>query len=120
MSSLWSVRSLAFFAFRCGGLASFVVRPSDRSFSGFVLVARFSSAGRAAAFARAWAHRLGVSVVCSSGAPWSVSVPVSLEAGRRHSSRSPLGLCRSVLVAGGGVVGFWRSLRGAGWIRSGP
>jgi hypothetical protein len=115
--SVVSVRSLAFSAFRSGGLVSFVVRPSSRSFSGSVLVARFSGSGAARRFARSWARRLGVSVAVRSG--FSVSVPVALAAGRRPSSRSPFGLGRLVVVRGRGVVGFWLALRSAGWLVSG-
>lgn len=65
-------RSLAFSALRAGSLAGVVLRPSSRSGSGFVLVARFRSAASAGAFARRAAARLGYFVVVRGPA---VSVP---------------------------------------------
>lgn len=62
------------------GCCSWSFRPSERSISGLVVVARFESFPRAAAFARRWAAVLpvlcgGVLVRFRSGA-WAVSVPV--------------------------------------------
>lgn len=60
------------------GCRGWWVRASGRSFSGLVLVAWFSSAGSAAAFARRWSARCGVACrVSRRGGPgWLVSVPV--------------------------------------------
>jgi hypothetical protein len=59
------------------GCVGWLVRPSARSFSGFVLVARFVWFAAASRFAARWAARLGRSVVvrCVPGG-WAVSVPV--------------------------------------------
>lgn len=64
------------------GCVSWLVRPSVRSVSGFVLVAEFGSLSGAAGFARRWAGRLSGCEVSGclvrvSGRGWSVSVPVS-------------------------------------------
>ncbi|MGH2413352.1 MAG: hypothetical protein ACRDEA_06615 [Microcystaceae cyanobacterium] len=62
------------------GCCSWLVRRSERSLSGWVLVARFSSCAGAAGFARRWALRLPVEcrgcVVRRSDLGWLVSVPV--------------------------------------------
>ena len=105
--SLTSARSLAFSAFRAGSLVSLVFRPSSRSFSGAVVVARFACPRCAGLFARRWASRLGVSVAVRGGA---VSVPVAVPSSR------PLWLGRLV-VCSGGLRGFVRSLGSAGVVR---
>ena len=101
-------RSAAWLAFRSGGLSSFVVSVSARSFSGWALRASFSSPAGAARFARAAAVRAGVSVPVRSVGPgcWSVSVPVDVP------SRAPF-VGRSVSAAGG-VRGFAAALPAAG------
>jgi hypothetical protein len=54
-------------------------RPSSRSRTGFVLVATFSTVERAAAFAKRWAARLGVSMFFRRvGEGFTVSVPVNV------------------------------------------
>lgn len=62
------------------GCCSWLVRRSERSLSGWVLVARFSSFAAASRFARRWAGRLPAEcqfcVVRRSDLGWSVSVPV--------------------------------------------
>ena len=104
MSSLTSARFLAFSAFRAGSLVSLLFRPSSRSFSGAVAVARFGCPARAGAFARLWARRLGVAVAVRG---CSVSVPVAVPSSR------PAWLGRLV-VCSGGLRGFLRSLSSAG------
>ena len=70
-------RSVAFSAFRAGGLRAVAVRRSRHAVSGVVLVASFRSLASAGGFARRWAARLGLSVaVRRSGRLWAVSVPV--------------------------------------------
>ncbi len=103
-----SPRSAAWSAFRSGGLSSFVVAGSRRSFSGWALRASFSSPVGAARFARAAARRAGVSVAVRSFGPgcFVVSVPVAVPA------RAPF---VSVSVsAAGGVRGFAAALRRSG------
>jgi hypothetical protein len=102
-SPLFSFRGLAWSAWLCGGLLSVSFRPSSRSFSGAVLVARFRSPAAASRFARRWALRLGVPVfVRRSG----VSVPVS---GPGFPLPGPwFGF--SVPVSGLGLRGFVRAL----------
>lgn len=62
------------------GCCSWLVRRSERSLSGWVLVARFGSFAAASRFAVRWAGRLPVEcrgcVVRRSELGWSVSVPV--------------------------------------------
>jgi hypothetical protein len=101
--SLPGPRSLAFSAFRAGGLRSLVVRRSLRSFSGFVVVASFGSASAAGAFGRRWAGRLGRSVaVRRLGSFFAVSVPCAV------SPRSAA--CCSWVVARLSFVGGLRRL----------
>ncbi len=70
-------------AFRSGGLAGVVVRPSRRSPSGVILVCAFRSVALAGRFAARWAAHLGVACsvrpLARPGRPllWSVSVPVA-------------------------------------------
>jgi len=69
-------------AFRAGGLAGVIVRPSRHATSGVVLVCCFADTSRARSFARRWAARLGRSVVVRPFARpgrllWSVSIPVA-------------------------------------------
>ena len=63
------------------GAASWFVRSSARSLSGFVLVASFASAAAARSFAARWAVRLPAAccgcAVRRCGSLWAVSVPVS-------------------------------------------
>jgi hypothetical protein len=108
---LVSVRSLAFSAFRSGGLVSVLWRPSSRSLSGFVLVARFSRQAPARAFACRWARRLGVSVVVG---PPSSGFAVRVPAPGPGSSRCPS--FGRLVVSSGGLRGFLRSLAGAGLV----
>ena len=80
MSSVPVVSSVAGSAVG-SGCVSWSVRGSERSVSGFVLVAGFSSVSLAGRFASRWASRLsgcGVSgcLVRVSGSRWVVSVPV--------------------------------------------
>lgn len=71
-------RSVAFSAFRAGGLRAVAVRRSRHARSGVVLVASFAALPRAGRFAARWAGRVGRSVVVRrSGSLWAVSVPVS-------------------------------------------
>lgn len=98
-------RSLAFSAFRAGGLRVVVVRPSARSRSGWVLVCSFSSALAASRFARRWSARLRLAVAVRPG--FAVSVPCSAP-----PSRCP-GLCFPVAAVGGLRV-LVRSLAVAG------
>ena len=106
-----SSRSVAFSAFRCGGLRSVLLRPSSRAFSGAALVCSFASPGAAGAFARRWAVRLGVLVfVRRAPGGWSVSVPVA-----RRSSRWPVGV-GLLVVWSGGLRGFCASLGSAGLV----
>jgi len=101
MSSLpVSVRSLSFSALRAGSLFALRVRPSMHSFSGFVLVAAFRRQAAAAAWARRWAARLGLSVaVRLVQGGWAVSVPVS----------GPV-VCRAAFVAGPRSVSAFAAL----------
>ena len=101
-------RSAAWLAFRSGGLSSFVVAVSPRSFSGFALRASFRSPAGAGRFAAAAARRAGVSVRVRSFGPGCVvvSVPVAVP------SRAPY-LSRTVSAAGG-VRGFAAALPVAG------
>lgn len=70
-------------AFRTGGLAGVLVRPSRHAPSGVVLVCAFRSPMRAGAYARRWATRLAVSVVVrpfprpGRELLYAVSVPVA-------------------------------------------
>ena len=105
---LFPPRSLAFSAFRSGGLRGLVFRPSSRSFSHFVAVCSFASRAAAARFARRWAVRLGVSVAVSG---LSVSVPCLPP---RHS-RWPAWVGRPVFF-GGGVRGLVRGLSARGLV----
>ncbi len=105
-NQLFPVRSLAFSAFRSGGLRGLTFRSSSRSFSRFVGVASFSSVAAAARFARRWSVRLGVSVAVSG---LSVSVPCLPP---RHS-RWPSWVGRPVFF-GGGVRGLVAGLSRAG------
>ncbi|MBK8755510.1 MAG: hypothetical protein IPL99_29510 [Candidatus Competibacteraceae bacterium] len=94
------VRSARFaFAPWAGFALGVSFRPSARSLSGFVAVARFSSAAGAARFAASWGRRLPaacrgccVRVVVVSGVPcWLVSVPVApppAPVGRGRASRA--------------------------------
>lgn len=107
--ALFSFRSLAFSAFRAGGLVSVVFRPSSRSFSGWVAVVRFRRRSAAVRFARRWAGRLGVGVAVRGGGLF-VSVPVAAP----RSSR-PAGLGRPV-VAVGGLRALVASLGAAGLV----
>jgi hypothetical protein len=101
-SSLCSVRSVAFSAFRSGGLVSVALRPARWSASVLVLVAGFRSPVGAGVFARRWAARLGRSVVVrQSGRFWSVSVPVA---------GVPSGSWSGLWVRGG-LRGLLRALR---------
>lgn len=101
-------RSAAWAAFRSGGLSSFVVSVSSRSFSGWALRASFSSPAGAARFARVAAVRAGVSVPIRPFGPacFVVSVPVAVP------SRAPF-VGRSV-VWSGGLRGFAAALPAAG------
>lgn len=59
------------------GCSGWLVRPSVRAHSGWVLVASFSSFAGAGRFARRWSGRAGRSVVVRRVAVgWAVSVPV--------------------------------------------
>jgi hypothetical protein len=76
---LWS-------AFRAGGLAGVVLRPSSRSFSGAVLVCAFRSLSAARVFAVRWGPRSGAGVCVVRRSPWRggvwvVSVPVAVVPG---------------------------------------
>lgn len=104
-------RSTAYLAFRSGGLSSFVVTGSSRSFSGWVLRASFASPAGAGRFAAAAARRAGVSVAVRSFGPgcFVVSVPVAVP------SRAPY-VGRSV-VWSGGVRGFAAALPRVGLVR---
>jgi len=99
--SLCSTRSVAFSAFRSGGLVSVALRPARWSPSVLVLVAGFRSQVGAGLFARRWSARLGRPVVVRrSGRFRSVSVPVA---------GIPSGLCFGVWVRGG-LRGLVRAL----------
>jgi len=92
-----SIRHLIFSAFRAGGLRSVLLRSSAHSHSGVVLVAVFGNRSQAAAFARRWSVRLGLSVfVRRHPGGFAVSVPVSLP-----SSRPPSGFGKLLAVRGG-------------------
>lgn len=107
-----SPRSVAWSAFRAGGLMSVLFRSSRRSFSSLVLVCSFGSWWSAASFAALWSRRLGVPTpVCRSGGGWSVSVPVAL-----RSSRYPSG-SGVVVSAAGGLRSLAAGLRSSGlWV----
>lgn len=111
-TNIFFFRSLAWSAYLCGGLEAVLIRPSDRSFSGWVLLARFNRPDGARKFARRWAARLGISVVYRSKI-LEVSVPVL-----RPHDRQP-GLAHPI-VACGGPVGFSRNLNTAGFPRPRP
>lgn len=98
----FSARSLCFSAFRSGGLRGLAFRQSRRSFSGFVVVASFSSPVAAARWARRWAARLGVSVAVRG---LSVSVPCL-----------PVGVPGRAVFAGGGVRGLVGGLAAGGLV----
>lgn len=90
-------------------LVGAVLRPSSRSFSGWVLAVAFSSPRVASSFARAWAGRLGLSCfVRPAPGAWVVSVPVAPPA----AAGAPVVL--PWRGAGGGPAAFWRALAGAG------
>ena len=108
--SLVRPRRAAFSAFRTGSLARLVLRSSRHAPSGVALVASFASPSRAAAFARRWSRRLGVSVRLrrGPGARWfEVSLPVFL--GSSHWP--PV----DVVSPRGGWRPFRRSVLAAGW-----
>ena len=94
-------RSLAFSAFRSGGLRQVVVRPSTHARSGWVVVCVFSSPAVAATFARRHAARLGVAVAVRPGCV--VSVPCAPPPSKFPGLGFPL-------VAVGGLRVFCRSL----------
>ncbi len=96
-----SPRSLAFSAFRSGGLRQVVIRPSTHARSGWVAVCSFSSPAVAARFARRHAARLGVAVAVRPGCV--VSVPCAPPPSRCPGLGFPL-------VAVGGLRVFCRSL----------
>ena len=108
--SAFSLRSLAWSAFRAGTLQSVCLRSSEHAASGLVLVCAFSSPVRAGRFASRWARRLGISVAVRRPwhTTWHVSVPV-----RQASSRHPGGAGQAVLVAGG-LRAFVQALNGSG------
>jgi hypothetical protein len=86
-----------------------LLRPSARSFSGWVLAVSFSSPRVAAAFSRAWAGRLGLPCfVRSAAGAWVVSVPVAPP----PAAAGPVSL--PWRGRGGGPAAFWRALAGAG------
>ena len=117
--SAWSVRCLAFSAFRAGRLRLLCLRPSLHASSGLVLVAGFACPRAAGRFAARWARRLGVSVaVRRSPGLWSVSVPVRLASSRRPPSpvvALPLGsaglrsFLRGLACSGLGCLSGWVS-----------
>lgn len=86
-----------------------VARPSSRSWSGAVFVARFSSPAVAGRFASVWSTRLGLPVFVRSGPgpSWSASVPVPLP-----PLPGPVAL--PWRGPGGGPAAFWRALRALG------
>jgi hypothetical protein len=105
-----SAASVARSAFRAGSLVGFLFRSSVHAPSGVVLVCSFGRPGPAAAFARRWAGRAGVSVpVRRSWGRFDVSVPVARE-GCRHPASAGL-----VCWVSGGVVGFHLALQSSGF-----
>ena len=101
-------RSAAWAAFRSGGLSSFVVSVSSRSFSGWALRAEFRTLAGASRFARVAACRAGVSVPVRSFGPgcFVVSVPVVVPSRARFVGRA--------VVWSGGLRGFAAALPAAG------
>ena len=102
-----SVRSLAFSAFRAGGLVAFRARPSGRSFSGAVAVVSFSSPAARARFARRWSVRLGVPVFCAGRC--GCRVPVDLPSVAAWSG--------AFVAVSGGLPGLVAGLAAAGFPR---
>jgi hypothetical protein len=99
--------SVAWSAFRCGGLRSMTVRPRQSGSSGgWVLVCRFASAETAGCFAARWAGRLGFP--CRVRAGNAVSVGVRLPA------CLPLGVSGRLHLVKGGVRGMVAMLAGLG------
>jgi hypothetical protein len=89
-------------------LVGALLRPSPRSYSGWVLAVSFSSPAVASSFARAWSGRLGLPCfVRPAPGAWVVSVPVAPPA-----SAGPVVL--PWRGPGGGPAAFWRALAGAG------
>lgn len=105
--SFRSRRSVAWAAFRSGGLSSCVLRPSSGSPSHWVVVCRFRTAAAAARFAQAAARFSGCPVAVR--AYHAVSVPVFVR------SSHPVGVARPVSAVGGLRV-FAASLKSAGWV----
>lgn len=107
-----SCRSLSWSAFRAGSLQSVWMGPSEHSFSGAVLRFSFARPACAAAFARRWAARVGVSLAVrrDPGGLVSVSVPIA-----PPHTRWP-GSGRVVVVAGG-LRAFIRELSASGIAR---
>jgi hypothetical protein len=96
-------------ALRAGGLSGFLLARSGRSVSGVVLRVAFVRFAPAAAFARLWSARLGVSAVVRPGAGlgpgvWVVSLPVVVGPGLPSAV---WGLWVPVV---GGLRGFLRAL----------
>ena len=105
--SFRSRRSVAWAAFRSGGLSSCVLRPSSGSPSRWVVVCRFHTMAAAAQFARVAAQFSGCPI--SVKECMSVSVPVFVR------SSHPVGVARPVSAVGGLRV-FAASLKSAGWV----
>ncbi len=103
--SFRSRRSVAWAAFRSGGLSSCVLRPSSGSPSGWVVVCAFRIRAAAVQFAQVAALFSGCPVAVRSGV--LVSVPVFVRSSR------PVGVARPVPAVGGLRV-FAASLRAAG------
>lgn len=103
-------RSVAFAAFRAGGLVSFFVAASQRSPTGATIRCYFRTYSSAAIHARRTAHRGGwpVAVAREPVHGWCSAAPVA----NRHS-RMPTGCSRIQSVAGG-LRGLIQALDGSG------
>lgn len=105
--SFRSRRSVAWAAFRSGGLSSYVLRPSSGSPSRWVVVCRFRTAAAASQFAQMAARFSGCPISVKEF--MAVSVPVFVRSSR------PIGVARPVSAVGGLRV-FAASLKSAGWV----
>lgn len=103
-------RSVAFAAFRAGGLQSFLVTASHRSPTRATIRCYFRTHAAAAIHARRTAHRGGwpVAVARDPMRGWHSAAPVA----NRHS-RMPTG-CQWVQSVAGGLRGLIKALDGSG------